>query len=214
MLHKRSYQVAFTIAALLLITVPAWADSFIMTSPSANNVLSYSDETLVIRFAMRKDMTEMSLTPEYTGITFTLTNKTDHAITVNWMQSSMIVPTGLTSSVIHEGTRFITARETQAPTVVPPGSTLEDSVVPTNNITSTSSGWSLERLGLVTGSQFGLYLDTEIGGIHHDYDFRFRALQIAPTGGRSALAWIMWITLGILVGITAVTYIIYASAMY
>ena len=214
MRHKHVCQLALMVAVFLGITVPVWADSFVMTSPSANSVLSYSDETFAIRFTMRKDLTTTSLTPEYTGIAFTLTNKTDHAITVNWTRSSMILPSGLASSVIHEGTRFLTARESQLPTIVPPRSTLEDSVVPTKNIMNTSSGWSFDSLELVTGSQFGLYLATEIEGIQRDYDFRFHASQITQTGGNSALIWITWIMLGVLAGVLVFALVLYASVMY
>ena len=213
MAYKHSCQLFLILAVLLVTTASVWADSFVMTSPVASDVLSYSDGTLAIRFTVRKDLTPTSLTPEYTGITFTLTNKTDHAITVNWARSSMVLPTGLASPVIHEGVRFITARESQLPTVVPPRSTLKDSVVPTNNIMDTSSGWALRSLGLVTGSRFGLYLATEIEGIQHNYDFRFRASQITQTGGNSAFLWVTWVTLGVLAGALILALALYVQAM-
>lgn len=209
MRYRRYCHSVFMLAVLLVSTVPVWADSFIMTSPLSNNVLAYSDEILTIRFTVRKDSTASSLAPEYTGIAFTLTNKTDRAITILWDQSSIILPNGSASPVMHEGSRFLTAGESvQVPTVIPPRSSLSDSVVPTRNIVNLSSGWSSRSLGLVTGSQFGLYLATEIEGTQHNYDFRFRASQITPTGGTSAMNALSNVLLWVLIGILAVGLIV------
>jgi hypothetical protein len=114
----------------------------------------------------------------YQRISFTLTNNSEQAIEVDWDRSSIVLPGGQTSNVMHEGTKFISAGTSTPPTTIPPGGMLSDSVTPSRNV-AYADGWYIKGMNIETGSQFGLYLALGGAGTPTGYNFVFEALEVA-----------------------------------
>ena len=73
-------------------------------------------------------------------LNFFLTNKSGYSIKLPWDDMAYVDENGITMRVIHSGGRLIDRNATQAPSVVPKNATLEDILIPSENIYF-SSGW-------------------------------------------------------------------------
>lgn len=76
------------------------------------------------------------------GVSFDLFNKGSQAVTVDWNSASFIDTAGVSHPVIHQGVRFVNKAAPQAVTVIPPGTRLQDQVIPSDNIFVLGSGWA------------------------------------------------------------------------
>lgn len=157
--------VMFTLWFLL----PVFADNFEfqMIEPIKSETLQFSDETISIDFSFPKEDFG-----QHKRISFLLSNRTDQAISIIWDACSITLPSGQTSQVIHEGIRYMHKQEPMAPTTVPPGASIQESVIPTVNIYY-SDGWIVSSLELRNGSIIGLYLNLKIAEETRSYFFRF-----------------------------------------
>ena len=165
------------------------ADTFRLLQPTTSESLYYADANISISFTMK---TNAILGPQAIG--FALTNKSKQAIEVDWNRSSMTLPDGQTSNVMHEGIKFISAGSSIPPTTIPPGGTLSNSAIPTLNV-AYLDGWYIRSMGIETGSQFGLYLALNGAGVS-PYNFVFQAVEITRTAADSGS--FMLIVLGML----------------
>jgi len=160
--------------SLFVVTVLATAsDTFKLLAPVENRTLAFHDEVVEIqlRFA-RED-------GYYRRIGFTLLNTSEEAIIIDWSRSSITLPSGEASNVMHEGTRYVDAGRYSAPITVPAGSAVLDSVIPTKRINYTSDdGWEILPMRIEGGTELGLYLTLTVAGEDRGYDFRFRAVEI------------------------------------
>ena len=170
---KRIAVLGMALLMAVVVSVTVSADSFRLLQPARSNSLSYSDENILISFTMRP--AELGI--GYEGIGFTITNRSTQAIAVNWDRTSVALPSGQTSNVLHEGTKYMQAGASTPPTTIPPGGKLSDSVIPSRNI-SYSEGWYVHGMNITTGSQFGLYLTLDGAGMSSPYNFVFEALEI------------------------------------
>lgn len=164
--------------ALLLavvVSVSVSADSFRLLEPTRSDSLSYSDRYIAISFQMRPGSWDIG----YEGIGFTITNLSTQAISVNWDRTSITLPSGQTSNVMREGTRFMLSGTSTPPTTIPPGGKLSSSVIPSGNVYY-SDGWRIRSMGITSGSQFGLYLALDGVGIPSTYGFIFEGVEVAP----------------------------------
>lgn len=171
--------------ALLLViaaslTGSAAAATFRLLTPVRSDVLTYSDANITISFAMRPGSYGIG----YSGISFAITNKSTQAIEVDWDRSSVTLPDGQTSNVMHEGTLFIQRGTSTPPTTIPPGGKLSDSLIPSRNVYY-SDGWNIQSMGITAGSQFGLYLALNGIGTSNSYNFTFEAVQVASEVGQA-----------------------------
>ena len=163
-------------SVFFLVIAATWAASagtFRLLQPVESDILSYSTPSFSITFRMRPGDFGIG----YEGISFTITNTSDHPIEIEWDRSSMTLPNGQTSNVIHEGTRYIASGTPTPPTTIPPGGRLSDSVIPTRNI-SYYEGWNVSTLGLSAGSQFGVYLALSEAGTQKGFNFVFEAVEV------------------------------------
>ncbi len=161
------------VVAVLSVSVSAFADVFRMLQPARSDILQYSDQTISIYFVMRPATHGIG----YEGISFLITNKSDHAIAVNWDRSSITLPNGNVSNVIHESTLLMSQSHTTPPTTIPPGGRLSDSAFPTRNV-NYRNGWTILPMGIKTGLQFGLYLTFDDTEDTKGYSFTFEAVRV------------------------------------
>lgn len=116
-------RMAVLACALLLViggSIVVYAGTFRLLSPVQSDQLFYSDANITISFIMRPGKYGIG----YEGISFTITNKCSHAIAVDWNRSSLTLPNGQISNVMHEGTLFISRGTTTPPTTIPPENSL------------------------------------------------------------------------------------------
>jgi len=161
---------------VVAVSVSVSADSFRLLKPTRSDSLSYSDQYIAISFQMRPGSVWGI---GYEGIGFTITNLSTQAISVDWDRTSMTLPSGQTSNVIREGTRFMLSGTSTPPTTIPPGGKLSSSVIPSGNVYY-SDGWHVRTMGITSGSQFGLYLALDGVGISSTYSFIFEAVEVKP----------------------------------
>jgi len=157
----------------------AAAATFRILTPVRSDVLTYSDANITISFTMRLGSYGIG----YSGISFTITNKSAKAIELDWDRSSVTLPDGQTSNVMHEGTLFIQRGTSTPPTTIPPGGKLSDSMIPSRNVYY-SDGWNIQSMGIKAGSQFGLYLALNGIGTSNSYNFTFEAVQVPSEVGQ------------------------------
>jgi len=78
---------------------------------------------------------------------FTLTNKTRFGLRILWDAAAFALPNGQSSPVMHIGTRYSACTETKVPTVVVPGSAVDDVVIPCDNVSNANStSWYVKRI--------------------------------------------------------------------
>lgn len=172
----------------LALSIPAFADRIELVAPAASEVLLFRDATFEVRFALAREE------GTYKRIVFSLTNLTDSAIAVDWNRCSIVLPSGEASSVLHEGVRFMSAKDPTPPTTVPPASRLTESVIPTTSISySSSEGWRVAGLGLYTGATFGLYLSLDVGGETRGYNFRFAVQEYTMAPAQAVVEDERWL---------------------
>ncbi len=136
-------------------------------------------------------------------VNFTLRNLTKEPMKINWDEGSLII-FGSSKRIIHKGVKLIDRSNPQAPTVIPPNSSIDDLASPADNIyyregyysqyTSSPGGWEAHDLftsndlkqadtkkfilGL-KGTKFQLFLPIEQNGQKLNYTFEFEIKDVA-----------------------------------
>jgi hypothetical protein len=147
---------------------------FSLTKPSASPALAHEDELMRVSFSIPAE-------PQDNPISFTLTNKTDNAIVIDWNQVSYVDVKGAAHRVVHKGVRLMERDQPMPATTVPPGSTLEDFIFPSDEIEMLGGKWIQHMLfpdaplaaGL-KGKTFSIFLPLEVNGAKKTYNFVFR----------------------------------------
>ena len=128
------------------------------------------------------------------GIGFTLKNTGAEPIIIIWDECAYIDESGQSGRVMHKGVKYSVSDESQAPSVIAPGTMLTDEAVPTAHVTySKEVGWittplismmnadyTLRTVEQVTGKRIGLYLSMKIGEKKQAQRFTFE-LSAAPS---------------------------------
>jgi len=127
----------------------------------------------------------------YKEFNFTLKNKSNHTIKINWDDISYVDYNGRTGRVMHSGVKYTDRNNSQPATTIPKGASLTDILLPTDNVTFLSSlgSWNEGRLipGVYnTKEEFSTKAPTYVGktmrilmpilieNIQNDYTFEFR----------------------------------------
>lgn len=97
-----------------------------MTHPVISNGLEYENDTFYISF----DITSKT-------INFTILNKIEDGIKINWDEVSFSI-NGKAQRAVHKETGVYKISDMQPPTTIPPKSTLKDFLIPTTNIKYTN----------------------------------------------------------------------------
>lgn len=123
---------------------------------------------------------------------FNLANNTNHSLKIIWDDAVYIDVDGQSKRVMHSGVKFIDRNNPQPPTVVARGSTINDMILPTDNVYFVSGqygGWhehplfynsaptqdELTKLSaLYVGKSVRVLLPIEIEGTVNEYTFTFK----------------------------------------
>lgn len=149
---------------------------FRLLKPTESDILMFEDDTIKI-----------VLIPDVKQLGFTLLNKTNEPITLEWDRISQIDLSGTAHRVMHQGTRIADRDKPQAATVIPPQSKIDDFVYPSDYVTwsSTTSRWDDGRPILPLqdqlqqkGQTFGLFMPLEINGQKKNYMFTIKIADV------------------------------------
>jgi hypothetical protein len=143
-----------------------------MQKPSPSNSGTFEDSSIRVTFALHDS-----------SFSFSLQNKTDSPIRIDWNQVSFIDPGGTAHAVTHDGVKYADASSAKPPTVVPPLARVSDSIVPADNVHFESGeygGWRTNHLlphtpkfAGVKDIPLGIYMPLEIKGSTKDLSFTF-----------------------------------------
>ena len=123
---------------------------------------------------------------------FTLKNKSNHTIKINWDDISFVDYEGNTGRVMHTGVKYNERNNSQPATTIPKGASLSDLLLPTENVYFTSGqygGWN-ERLLIPSiystpeafangannyvGKTMRILMPIMIENVQNDYTFEFK----------------------------------------
>jgi len=118
------YLTFLSLSFVLLSCAPTkhYVYSFTMRKPTVSDKLIYDNDTMNISFSVRTKT-----------ISFTIVNKTEDGIKINWDEVSFSVGTK-TYRVVHSQTGAIRVHEVQPPTTIPPHATMKDFIAPSGNV--------------------------------------------------------------------------------
>jgi hypothetical protein len=133
----------------------------------------YSDKDVDIVFMFTAGKLE--------GIEFSVRNKTNDQITLDWNGSSFVDSAGTAHRIFHGDIKLIDRNNPQPPSTIPPSSTLRDVIVPTSYVSWNGKYWHNEavlppgpRGELLKGGEIGVFLPLTIKGKQKPYNFRFK----------------------------------------
>jgi len=137
----------------------------------------YQDSDLRVRFSVGKG-----------EIDFTLENKTDGPIDIDWNRISYVDAFGQAHKIIHSGVKYIDRAQALSPTTVPPNSKVEDMIFPSDfiyYIEGQYGGWNRRPLfpegpgaGILKGKYFSVFMPLRIKNKEREYNFRFRVAEV------------------------------------
>jgi len=171
---RRTFGLPILMATVLaaVLCLAAFGDSFKLVTPVASGTLEYSDEFARISLVLSREA------GYYRSIGLTLENLSSDVVSIDWNKSSITLPSGEVSNVIHDGMDLADAGDYAAPTSLPPGTKAVTSVSPTSNVRPSTEGWQLVPMQICAGSVVGLYLVVTAGGEDRGYDLRLEATEI------------------------------------
>jgi len=127
--------------------------SYKMIKPAVNDSLKFQNTAIKIKFSMSTDG----------DLTFSLQNKTENPIVIDWNKVSFIDISGEAHRVIHEG-----------PTTIPPTARIEDAISPNVEIVP----FVAPEASLYIGKTFSVFMPLEINGIVRNYLFTLKITNV------------------------------------
>lgn len=114
---------------------PKYNLNYSLIKPTPSDTLEYADEFIDVVFSIS--------TRE---IGFSLINKLNRPMKINWDDISIVYPDGKSTRIIHNGVALRDTANPQAPSTIPPNSKLEDFLVPAENIHYYQNDWAISPL--------------------------------------------------------------------
>ena len=121
---------------------------------------------------------------------FTLENKSPHSIKINWDDMSYVDINGKVGRVMHSGIKYAEKNNSQPPITVPRGATIDDILIPTDNVEYGSYiGWytnplinatyssveEMKELGVKNiGKEMRILFPIIIENVQNDYVYTFK----------------------------------------
>lgn len=146
--------------------------------------LSFEDERISVSFSI-----------DFKEIDFVLKNKTNDVMRILWDDVSFILD-GKAQKVMHNGVKYIDRNNSQPPTPIPPQTSIDDMIVPIENVSFKYEQWrtstlfpifnpsfDLERHKLILGQKgrmFSIYLPIQHQNKTRDYIFDFVITKVKP----------------------------------
>ena len=166
-----------------------------MLEPVYSEKAAFSDGLIRIRFRVTEG--ELGIP---TALYFTLSNESDGVILLHWQKSSMELPFGDISQVLHKGQTYNDRSDYLSTTAIPPGSDLHDVIVPIDSLswepshcpeppyaavldtrkdlTLSDCGWRVSS-GVLSRARFGLVLALETAGVCVEPALKYYTFEFA-----------------------------------
>lgn len=119
----------------------------------------------------------------YKQFDFSLTNKTNHTIKINWDDVSYVDMNGNVGRVMHSGVKYTDRNNSQPATSIPKKASITDLLMPTDNVYYASGkygGWRETPLipytynnGGAEGKTMTILMPIMIENVQNDYTFEF-----------------------------------------
>lgn len=145
-----------------------------LVKPIPNDALQFEDASFLAEFHLSK-----------TAMNFGILNKRESVARVDWSQAAFVDWTGRSHSVIHQGVKFADKGAVMPPTVIPPGSRIEDGILPADNVSMGARSWITADLlpsgaagAALLGKTFSVFLPIIVDGKTLDYSFTFRVKAV------------------------------------
>lgn len=155
-------------------------------------VVSFLDS--VMKYSYEDDYISITWKVEYNQFNFTLLNKSNYTIKINWDDISYVDYNGQTGRVMHAGVKYQDKNRSQPSSMIPKGAFLTDVLLPTENVywaNSTITGFSgwrenslipnrfdkkvniAEAAGQYVGKKMIILMPIYIENVQNDYLFTF-----------------------------------------
>lgn len=118
---------------------------------------------------------------------FTLKNKSGHSMKINWDDVSYVDINGRVGRVMHSGVKYTERNNSQPATTIPNGATINDLLLPTENVYLISNYWHERDLiptngeASIIGKTMSIMLPIMIENIQNDYLFTFSINELLDT---------------------------------
>lgn len=130
---------------------------------------------------------------------FTLKNKSNHTLKINWDDISYVDTTGKTGRVMHSGVKYTDRNNSQPSSTVPKGASLSDLLLPTDNVyyesptKYTTGGWKesylfpciykndeilFQNANKYVGRTMTILMPIMIENVQNDYTFTFNINEL------------------------------------
>lgn len=154
--------------------------TFKMLKPKESDDLAFEDDALRIAFTIDRHRFK-----------FSLLNKTESPMKLDWNQISYVDPSNGSHKVMHDGGRYIERDKAIPPTVIPPSAKVDDFILPTDAVHYTQSGWNKgwneeplfpkpekKEARALIGKTFSAFMPIEINSTTKNYNFVFQITDI------------------------------------
>jgi hypothetical protein len=152
---------------------------FTMVKPAESKSLAYDDDTLNVVFGVSRK-----------GVTFTLKNKTEGPLKIDWNQWSYVDVDGKSHKVFHRGVAYKDKETSLPPSTIPPTAALEDLIVPTDSVVWSNAENGYRTLDLLphtpdastlVGKTLSVFMPLEVNGSVKNYLFSFKITNVQVT---------------------------------
>jgi hypothetical protein len=144
------------------------------------------------------DTLNVAFSVEPSNISFRAKNVSEKPISILWNRVSFVDRNGTSNGIIHKGIKYSDAGSSMAPTTIPPNSSINETIHPTDNIRYSEqiNEWEKEPILPVeknivsstsgvtpqdmVGTTFSIYMPIEIGDETKSYTFKFNVNDVTP----------------------------------
>jgi hypothetical protein len=152
-----------------------------------DSLLVFDDTIVNVRFVIGRE-----------GIGFTMLNKLNTPLRIIWDETSFIDGTNA-EKIVHAGVKYSEMSNSQPPTLIPPGSSIEDEVTPVKNVRFDSGSlysspeWRVnplfprtdygkiedrDQILALKGHRFSLFMPVQNGNEIVDYRWKFEITDV------------------------------------
>jgi hypothetical protein len=145
---------------------------FALVKPKESDRLALEDDSIRIAFAVVESQ-----------IQFSLQNKTESPIEINWDQSAFIDFSAQSHRVIHAGIKWNDREKPQAPAIVPPTARISDIIYPADYAEWSGSDWLHKPVVppaelAYKGQTFSVFMPLKINGEVKNYLFTIKVADV------------------------------------
>ncbi len=159
--------------------------SYKLTKPESSN-MKWEDDKIGFEFFISDK-----------NVNFKALNKSNDVLKIIW-DDVAIVQSGKAKKVMHAGVKYTDRNSSQPASAIPPGASIEDLIMPTDNVYFSSGaygGWRERDLFATQdlnkdeykqsilsskGQKFSVYIPIQYQGKTLDYTFEFEIIEVRP----------------------------------